>query len=105
MRAVGMSGKLRAAFLNGMDKPQPVTPGEQYVANIDLWDTAHEFAAGHRLALFITSNRFPIMARNLGTGEPIKDATRMVVQCNTIYHDVKRPSALRFRVLWEGEQP
>jgi hypothetical protein len=105
MRQIGMSGKIRAAFLNGMDKPQPVTPGQPYVANIDLWDTAHEFAPGHRMGLMITSNRFPAMARNLGTGEPIKDATRMVVQVNTIHHDAKRPSAVSFRVLWEGEQP
>lgn len=104
MRQIGMTGKLRAAFLGGMDKPQPITPGEEYKATIDLWDTAHEFKKGHRIALFITSGRFPVMARNLGTGEPIKDATRMVVQVNTIYHDKARPSALKFRVLWEGEQ-
>jgi hypothetical protein len=104
MRAIGLSGKLRAAFLEGMDKPRPITPGKPYKATIDLWDTAHEFKPGHRIGLFIMSGRFPVMARNLGTGEPIKDATRMVVQVNTIYHDKARPSALNFRVLWEGEQ-
>ena len=43
------------------------------------------------------------MARNLGTAEPIKEATRMVAQVNTIHHDPQRPSALSFRVLWEQE--
>jgi predicted acyl esterase len=42
---------------------------------------------------------FPNYARNLNTGEPISNATRMVVAQQTIYHDAKRPSALRFRVL------
>ncbi len=102
MRQIGMSGKLRAAFLEQMEAPRPITPGEPYKAKIALWDTAHEFAPGHRLGLMITSGRFPVMARNLGTGEPIKDATRMVVQVNTIHHDTARPSALKFRVLWEG---
>jgi hypothetical protein len=32
-------------------------------------------------------------------GEPISNATRMVAAQQTIYHDAKRPSALRFRVL------
>lgn len=105
MRAVGMSGKLRAAFLEGFDTLKPVTPGQTYKATIDLWDTAHEFKEGHRVGLLITSNRFPVFARNLGTGEPARDATRMVVQVNTIHHDAQRPSALKFRVLWEGAAP
>jgi predicted acyl esterase len=49
--------------------------------------------------LMIRSELFPTFARNLNTGEPIKDATRVVVAQQQIYHDVKRPSALRFRQL------
>ena len=33
------------------------------------------------------------------TGEPIAEATRMVTATQTIYHDAKRPSALRLRRL------
>jgi predicted acyl esterase len=54
---------------------------------------------GHRLGVIITSQMFPGYARNLNTGEPIRSATRMVAAHQTIYHDAKRPSALRFRLL------
>ena len=49
--------------------------------------------------MVITSNAFPGYARNLNTGEPIINATRMVAAQQTIYHDATQPSALRFRVL------
>jgi uncharacterized protein len=98
-RMIGMPGKLRAAFLGGMDRPRPLVPNRPYRASIALWDTAHEFKPGHRLGIMIASGQFPMFARNLGTGEPIKDATRMIVQVNTIHHSGARPSALRFRVI------
>ncbi len=100
MRSIGRPGKIRAAYLGGFDKPRPLTPGKTYSASIELWDTAHEFKAGHRVGLMIMSGMFPMFARNLGTAEPIKNATRMIVQSNTILHDRKNPSTLRFRVLY-----
>ena len=100
MRQFGRMGKVRAAFLGGLDKPRPLTPNKTYKADILLWDTAHELKKGHRLGLLITSSTFPVYARNLGTGEPIKNATRMIIQKNTIFHDPKNPSTLKFRVLW-----
>jgi putative CocE/NonD family hydrolase len=100
MRQIGRMGKVRAAFVSGFDKPRPLVPGKTVTATIALWDTAHEFKAGHQMGLLITSGMFPIYARNLGTAEPIKNATRMVVQANTIFHDKKNPSYLKFRVLW-----
>jgi putative CocE/NonD family hydrolase len=100
MRQFGKMGKIRAAFLGGLDKPRPITPNKTFKADILLWDTAHELKKGHRLGLLITSEMFPVYARNLGTGEPIKNATRMMIQKNTIFHDAKNPSVLTFRVLW-----
>ncbi|MEZ0327525.1 MAG: CocE/NonD family hydrolase C-terminal non-catalytic domain-containing protein, partial [Fimbriimonas sp.] len=100
MRMIGRSGKIRAAFIGGFDKPRPIMPGKTYSAKIALWDTAHEFKSGHRIALVIMSGMFPMYSRNLGTGEPIKNATKMVVQANTIFHDRKNPSTLKFRVLY-----
>jgi hypothetical protein len=99
MRAIGMSGKVRAKYLSGWDKPTLLLPGKLYKATIALWDTAHQVKPGHRLVLFIHSHQFPTFARNLNTGEPVKNATRMVAAHQTIYHDAKRPSAVRFRVL------
>lgn len=103
MRLIGLPGKIRAKYLSGWDKPSLLKPGGVYKATLALWDTAHQIKKGHRLGLLITSDMFPMYARNLNTGEPIKDATRMVAAHQTIYHDAKRPSALRFRVLPKKE--
>jgi putative CocE/NonD family hydrolase len=99
MRSIGLSGKIRARYLSGWEKPSLLQPGKLYKATIELWDSAHQVKKGHRLGVLISSESFPGYARNLNTGEPISNATRMVVAQQTIYHDAKRPSALRFRVL------
>jgi putative CocE/NonD family hydrolase len=99
MRLIGIPGKIRARYLEGWDKPKPLRRGQTYRATIALWDTAHRLKRGHRLGILIQSQMFPHFARNLNTGEPIKTATRMVAAHQTIYHDARRPSALRFRVL------
>ena len=99
MRAIGLPGKIRARYLSGWEKPSLLQPGKLYKATIELWDSAHQVKKGHRLAVMISSEMFPSYARNLNTGEPIANATRMVAAQQTIYHDAKRPSAVRFRVL------
>jgi putative CocE/NonD family hydrolase len=99
MHAIGIGGKIRARYLSGWEKPSLLTPGKVYKATIELWDTAHQVKKGHRLAVIITSQAFPGYARNLNTGEPLINATRMVAAQETIYHDAMQPSALRFRVL------
>jgi putative CocE/NonD family hydrolase len=100
MRAIGQVGKLRASYLRGMDRPRPLTPNRTYVAKVLPWDSAHELKKGHRLGILVMSSMFPYYARNLGTGEPIKNATRSVLQRNTILHDAKNVSTVKFRVLW-----
>jgi putative CocE/NonD family hydrolase len=99
MRSIGIPGKIRARYLSGWEKPAPLQPGKSYKATIQLWDTAHQVKKGHRLGVIISSQMFPGYARNLNTGEPVRNATRMVAAHQTIYHDAKRPSALRFRLL------
>jgi len=101
MRIIGLGGKVRASYLQGVDKVRPLTPGKAYIANLIPWDFAHELAAGHRLGLLLRSSAFPMYARNLGTAEPIATATRMVAQNNTILMGKGHPSAITFHVLWE----
>ncbi|MBA3725939.1 MAG: hypothetical protein H0W86_05695, partial [Armatimonadetes bacterium] len=57
------------------------------------------FKKGHRIGVLISSEMFPMYARNLNTGEPVATGKRMVARRQRIYHDAKRPSALRFRTL------
>jgi uncharacterized protein len=104
MRIIGLPGKIRARYLNGWEKPALLQPDKVYKATIEHWDTAHQVKKGHRLGVVITSQMFPGYARNLNTGEPIRNATRMVAAHQTIYHDAKRPSALRFRLLPQAQK-
>ncbi len=61
---------------------------------IDLWPTAHQFKAGHRIRLQVSSGAFPRYARNLGTGEPLATATKMKIAEQSVFHDPDRPSAV-----------
>ncbi|HMS56405.1 MAG TPA: CocE/NonD family hydrolase [Fimbriimonadaceae bacterium] len=99
IRAIGMSGKVRASYLGSMSKRTPLTPGKAYAAKIKLWDLCHQFGKGHRMGLMISSSQFPMYARNLGTAEPNATATKMVAQRNQIFMDPKRPSRLTYMVL------
>jgi uncharacterized protein len=94
-------GKIRASYIRGMDKPRALIPGQTYRANLKIWDTAHELKKGHQLAVVITSEEFPASARNLGTAEPIANATKMVKQVNTILSSPASPGKIEFQVLWE----
>ncbi|MFI6325617.1 CocE/NonD family hydrolase [Nonomuraea sp. NPDC050556] len=38
---------------------------------VELWPTAHRFAAGHRLRVQVASGAHPRLVRNHGTGEPL----------------------------------
>lgn len=105
LRMIGMPGKISAKWVSGWKAPRLVTPGKVYKAKIELWDTAHRFLPGHRAGLLIASSMFPLYARNLNTGEPIKDAVRMVAAHETIYHDRSHPSALHFYLMPASSQP
>lgn len=99
LRMIGMPGKLRASYRNGFDRRVPLEKNAIYKVTLNHWDVAHKFEKGHRIGLLLTSGMFPMYARNLGLMEPDATATRMVSQTQTIYHDLRRPSALRYRLL------
>jgi putative CocE/NonD family hydrolase len=87
-------GILRARYRNSQEKPEFLNPGEAYKLTLDLWATSNVFKAGHKLRLEVSSSNFPRFDRNLNTGEPQANSTRMVKAANTIYHDREHPSAL-----------
>lgn len=100
-RVLGQHGKMRGSYLQGMDKMRALVPGKEYTAEVIPWDFAHEFKKGHRLAISINSTLFPAFARNLGTAEPIKNATKMVAQKNTILMGGPNGSSFSYYILWE----
>lgn len=98
-RLIGLPGKISARFVSSWDEPKLIEPGKVYKAVIPHWDVAHRFKKGHRLGVVIMSDMFPMYARNLNTGEPLKDAVKMIAAHQTIYHDAERPSQIRFHLL------
>jgi uncharacterized protein len=61
---------------------------------VDLWPTAHRFAAGHRVRLQVSSGAHPRYARNLGSAEPLATATTLIQAHQSVHHDPARPSAI-----------
>jgi putative CocE/NonD family hydrolase len=59
-----------------------------------LPDTAHRFLAGHRIRLQVSGGAHPRYARNLGTGEPLGQATRGVPVNHRIGHNSAAPSSV-----------
>ena len=95
-------GKLRAAYVNGMDQPRALVTDKTYRAKLMLWDAAHTVKKGHRLVLRIKSENFPAAARNLGGVEPLSTATKIFKQKNTILSTPGSPAVFKFQVLPEG---
>jgi putative CocE/NonD family hydrolase len=76
-----------------------IEPGKVYEYTIDLWATSNLFKKGHRIRLAVSSSNFPRFNRNTNTSEPVAGSTRMVKAIQTIYHDLRHPSALVLPVI------
>ncbi len=75
------------------DLHEPLEDGPLCV-QIAMHPIAYRFRKGHRIRLQISSGAHPRWSRNLGTGDPLATATRLVATDQTIYHDDQHPSAL-----------
>ena len=95
-------GKLRAAYVSGMDQPRALVAGKIYRAKLMMWDAAHTVKKGHRLAFRLKSENFPAAARNLGGLEPIATATKIFKQKNTVMSSPSSPAVFKFQVLPAG---
>ena len=73
--------------------PPPAADGVISI-RIELWPTAHRFAAGHRIRLQVSSGAHPRYSRNPGTGDPLATATALVAAHQDVYHDPDHPSAI-----------
>lgn len=53
---------------------------------VELWPTAHRFAAGHRLRVQVASGAHPRLVRNHGTGEALGEAVDLVPCDVEVFH-------------------
>ncbi len=65
---------------------------------IDLHNFAHQFKAGHRLRLQISSGAAPRFSRNPGTSESILTATELKIAEQEIFHNEQYPSKLELPI-------
>ncbi|MGD8351043.1 MAG: CocE/NonD family hydrolase [Gammaproteobacteria bacterium] len=78
-------GVVRLRYRNGIENPQPATPGTVYRLELELRPIAYRFRKGHRIAVYVSSSNFPRLARNLNTGENPLLSTGMKIATNRIY--------------------
>ena len=67
--------------------------------DVEFWPTAHRFRRGHRIRIIVASGAHPRYARNLGSGEPLGDATTMIVAHQHILHGPGHPSSVTLSVV------
>jgi putative CocE/NonD family hydrolase len=91
-------GLVRLRYREGMHEALKVEPGEVYEVEVDMWDTAHRFLAGHAIRLEVMSSAFPKYDRNLGTGGDMVTETDGVVATNSLFHNAERPSRLLLHI-------
>jgi putative CocE/NonD family hydrolase len=69
------------------------------LVTIELWSTAYQFRAGHRVRLQVSSGAHPRYARNPGGDEPLATAVTLHTAQQAVYHDPARPSAVLLPVV------
>ena len=78
-------GVLRMRYRKSLRQPEFMTPGQKYLAEIDLNSTANTFLKGHRIRIEVSSSNYPRIERNLNTGGDNYSETRYVVARNRVY--------------------
>lgn len=93
-----LDGIVRLRYRNSREKPEFVTPGQVVEVDVNLWSTAYNFKAGHRLAVHVSSSNFPRFDRHLNVAEsPVKWTTPKVAK-NTVHRDAARASYIELPV-------
>lgn len=83
-KPIGQAGKFRCRYTVTQGGAL-LTPGKEYTVETSTWDAGYVLSAGHRLSLMVSSDRFPVYALNLNTGEPLATGTRSAVAEQRIF--------------------
>ncbi len=94
-----VDGMVRGRFRHGLEKAEPVNPGEVMELSVDVWYTSLVFKKGHAIRIEVASSAFPKYDRNLQTGESLARGTRAEVAEVTVYHDPAHPSHISLPVV------
>jgi len=89
-------GCLRARYRRSILKSQLVKPGEILEYVIDMAAISIVFGRGHRIRIDITSSNFPLIDRNMNTGNPFGEDAQGIPAVQTIYHQPDFASYIDF---------
>lgn len=87
-------GIFRMRYRLGYEKINLVKPGEIVKIRINMWATGHQFKAGNRVRLDITSSAYPSFAPNYNTGGSVWTESEPIIAKQTVYHSREYPSKL-----------
>jgi putative CocE/NonD family hydrolase len=92
-------GWIRARARHGDFRNDPLVPGQAETYQLDLWGTCVQLRAGEQLRLAVMSAAFPVLDRNLNTGESLAHGTRMVVAHQAVWHETGRLSSVTLPIV------
>src|SRR5262249_45028010 len=87
-------GWIRARARHGDFRNDPLVPGRPETYPIGLWGTCVGVREGEQLRLAVMSAAFPVLDRNLNTGESVARGTRMVVAHQAVWHEAGKVSSV-----------
>jgi putative CocE/NonD family hydrolase len=92
-------GWIRARARHGDFRNDPLVPGRAETYSIDLWGTCVGVGEGEQLRLAVMSAAFPVLDRNLNTGESLAHGTRMVVAHQAVWHEAGKLSSVSLPIV------
>lgn len=63
-------GAWRLRLRNGLDREEPMQPGDTVALTVPLWPTSIVFNRGHRLRVHVASSSSPALEMNRQNGQP-----------------------------------
>jgi putative CocE/NonD family hydrolase len=92
---------MRGKFRNGLEKPEPFTPGKLTPVTYRMQDSYHTFRTGHRIMVQVQSSWFPLVDRNPQTFVDIYNAKEsdFCRATQRVYHSREAPSRISVCVL------
>ncbi|MBI4582068.1 MAG: CocE/NonD family hydrolase [Planctomycetes bacterium] len=87
-------GILRARHRKGVDRIDPLTPGEVTTLTVDLTATSLVFNRGHRVRVSVAGSNYPRFDVNPNTGWPAWPFSPQRVAHNTLHCSPAHPSAI-----------
>jgi putative CocE/NonD family hydrolase len=97
-----LSGEVfRAKYRKSFSKPEPMTPNQPTLIEIDLRDKSHRFLPGHRIMVQVQSTWFPVIDRNPQVFTNIYQATESDFRKATqrVYRSRRLPSHVAVSVI------